>query len=110
MSIDTTAPSDSGIRLVVEGDRRVLEMWGEIDAALREGASESIARLFTLGGPVTIDTSRVTFMDSSGLAFLVQLCMIADEEGLTVTLRNPTQHVLDLLEMVGMAGRLPIES
>lgn len=97
---------DSGIDLVQEDEERVLRMWGEIDASLRARASEAVSRFFSAGGPLVIDTSKVTFMDSAGLAFLVQICMIADEEGMTVELRHPTPAVCDLLEMVGLADRL----
>ncbi|QJW38388.1 STAS domain-containing protein [Cellulosimicrobium protaetiae] len=91
-----------GIRLLEEPEASVVDMWGEIDVALRSEASAALANALERDVPVVIDTSKVTFMDSTGIAFLVQFYTIGSEEGLSVTLRNPPTVVTDVLEMLGV--------
>jgi len=91
-----------GIRLLEEPEASVVDMWGEIDVALRSEASAALANALERDVPVVIDTSKVTFMDSTGIAFLVQFYTIGSEEGLSVTLRNPPSVVTDVLEMLGV--------
>ena len=100
-----------GISLVEEPSHSVVDMWGEIDGALRPEASAALASALDRDLPVVIDTSRVTFIDSTGIAFLVQFYTIGREEGLEVTLRNPPSVVSDVLAMLGVdqfLGRAPL--
>ncbi|WP_338403679.1 STAS domain-containing protein [Cellulosimicrobium arenosum] len=91
-----------GIRVLEEEAVSVVDMWGEIDVALRSEASAALANALERDVPVVIDTSKVTFMDSTGIAFLVQFYTIGAEEGLSVTLRNPPPVVTDVLHMLGV--------
>lgn len=91
-----------GITLFELPDTSVVDMWGEIDVALRSEASAALANALDRDVPVVIDTSKVTFMDSTGIAFLVQFYTIGSEEGLQVSLRNPPTVVTDVLEMLGV--------
>ncbi|MFC8923972.1 STAS domain-containing protein [Cellulosimicrobium sp. NPDC057127] len=97
-----TTLETGGIRLIEEPGASVVDMWGEIDVALRSEASAALANALERDVPVVIDTSKVTFMDSTGIAFLVQFYTIGSEEGLSVTLRNPPSVVTDVLEMLGV--------
>ena len=97
--LDTTI---GGIRLQEEPGYSVVDMWGEIDVALRPEASAALATALDRDLPVIIDTSQVTFIDSTGIAFLVQFYTIGREEGLEVTLRRPPTVVSDVLAMLGV--------
>ncbi|PFG32859.1 STAS domain-containing protein [Sanguibacter antarcticus] len=99
-----------GIRLTEEPRSSIVDMWGDIDGALRPQASLALASALDRDLPVTIDTSRVTFMDSTGIAFLVQFYTIGREEGLPVTLRNPPRVVSDVLSMLGVDGFFDADS
>jgi anti-anti-sigma factor len=59
----------------------VLALAGEIDMASAEGVTSSLKPLIEAGGPVVVDVSRVTFMDSSGLHLLVEAAMALGERG-----------------------------
>ncbi|WP_277213176.1 STAS domain-containing protein [Isoptericola croceus] len=78
-----------GIALSERPSVSVVMMWGEIDVALRNEASAALAGAFQRDLPVIVDASRVTFIDSAGIAFLVQLCRIGQDEGLQVSLHDP---------------------
>ncbi|MCL3860943.1 STAS domain-containing protein [Actinotalea sp. K2] len=114
MTHDDDLPDDGnrgadGISVADEGDGTLVTLWGEVDASLREQASASMIEVARRGGPVVIDASRVRFIDSTGIAFVIQLHRLGDEGAQLCTLRNPPHHVLDLLEMVGLQGHLRIE-
>ena len=85
----------------------VVRLVGEIDVALREQASRSMITALTSDGAIVIDDSAVTFIDSSGIAFVLQLLHAAREAGIDVTLRDPDRAVSSVLEIVGAASLLP---
>lgn len=101
-------PPTGGIALDVEGERTVVTMWGEVDSVLRPQASEALAGALARRAPVVIDTSRVTFMDSTGIAFLLQFSAIGAQDGFEVSLRGPVEPVTRVLDMIGMLERFPI--
>ena len=81
---------------------------GEIDGALRDDASASMAQALVTGSPVIIDTTLATFIDSSGIAFVLQLSPSGVETGIGVSLRDPHRVLQDVLDMIGLAGELPV--
>ena len=96
------------IRVESEDSHTVIVLVGEIDGALRDEASASMSRALVTGSPVVIDTTLTTFIDSTGLAFVLQLSRAAAEAGIAVTLRDPHRVLLDVLDMIGMGGELPV--
>jgi anti-anti-sigma factor len=94
----------SGISTVVSPERSTIVLVGEIDAALREQASASMAAALTSGLPIVVDATHASFIDSSGIAFVLQLHLAAAESGLRLTLRDPSRVVRDVLDMVGVPG------
>jgi anti-sigma B factor antagonist len=80
----------------------LVRLRGEIDAGLRHAASEAMVAVLAGQGPLVIDTSAVTFIDSSGMAFLLQLHGVASDAGRPVVLRDPSGVVIDLLALVGL--------
>nr|WP_241769783.1 STAS domain-containing protein [Cellulosimicrobium sp. MM] len=94
------APADGGV---------VVTMWGEVDAALRDRASEAMSYVLDTRGRVVVDVADVTFIDSSGIAFIIQLYMLGEEDGREVVLRDPSPSIVELLDMIGMGGRIPVE-
>ncbi len=103
----TPTPS---ITVAPEGDSSLVTLVGDIDGGLRDQASLVMTEVLARGVPVVVDLSAVTFIDSSGLAFVLQLHRLGIEDpSLTCTLRNPPALVLDLLEMIGALGDMRLE-
>lgn len=98
------------IIVTAHGEGSLVTLVGEIDAALRETASTSMVQIVRRGGPVVIDAGGVTFIDSSGLAFVLQLHRVVEEDAQTCTLRHPPAMVLETLELIGMGGRLRVDT
>lgn len=91
-------------------DGSLVAMSGEIDGSLRGEAGLAMAAVVGRGGPVVVDMARVTFIDSSGLAFLIQLHRLsAEEPAQRVVLRDPPSLVLEMLGMLGLDGQVPLE-
>ncbi|MFD6446714.1 MULTISPECIES: STAS domain-containing protein [unclassified Promicromonospora] len=88
----------------------MLTLWGDIDALLRENASEAMAMLAARPDPdpVIVDARDVTFIDSSGVAFILQVFVLGEETGSPVQLREPSSVVMEVLDMVGISQRIPV--
>lgn len=106
--IEQTAVAGT-IRVEPQDGRSVVVLVGEIDAALRDQASATMGQALISGDPVVVDTTAATFIDSSGIAFVLQLHLAAREAGIPVSLRDPHRVLRDVLEMIGMGDEFPSE-
>ena len=78
---DTSAAHDglpdlgdpASVHLIVGSSRARIVLSGEIDADIGPELSEATAEAEATGLPVEIDAHHITFMDSSGVAFLARL-------------------------------------
>ena len=86
----------------------VVRLSGEIDGALRDQASTAMARALTAGMPVVLDASGTRFVDSRGVAFLIQCARACEQVGLTVTLRDPPAQVRGVIAYLGAEEILPL--
>ena len=101
------APAAGTIRVDAQDTTTVISLVGEIDAALRDEAGACMGVALVRGLPVVVDSTLATFIDSSGIAFVLQLHLAASEERIPVTLLDPHRVLRDVLEMVGLSGDLP---
>ena len=70
----TSAMGEPGtVHVIVGADRTRIVLSGEIDADLGPELQEATAEAEQLGLPIEVDAHHVTFMDSSGVAFLARL-------------------------------------
>jgi len=97
------------IRVEAQGPDTCVRMIGEVDSALRQQASDSMGLALMAGRPVVLDAGDVTFIDSSGLAFVLQLARATAEAGVELRLRDPDRVVGRALELVGMARAIRAE-
>ncbi|GEL94811.1 STAS domain-containing protein [Cellulomonas composti] len=84
----------------------IVHLEGEIDSALRAQASLSMATVLGGDGPVLIDATEATFVDSTGIAFVLQVQHAASEALMDITLRDPHHVVRDVLEVLGASHLL----
>ena len=91
------------IRVAEEPERTSVRLEGEIDGALRAEASVALSTALRRDLPVVVDASAVTFADSAGIAFLMQLRTLGRDEHLDVTFRSLPAAIVDVLEMLGVA-------
>ena len=83
----------------------VVHLAGEIDAAVtpvfRDRLDEVVG---TTDHDLMVDVAAVTFMDSSGLAVLVQARQQCQRSGRELLLVHPSPPVIRLLEVAGLDG------
>src|SRR5436309_2331277 len=78
----------------------VLPLEGEIDLHVSPGIAESL-RLMTEKRPkqLVVDLARVTYVDSSGLAVLIEGMQNVEEYGGKLTLAGMNENVRSIFEM-----------
>jgi anti-sigma B factor antagonist len=92
-----------------EGKVAVVALEGEFDLSSVGDAEKRIAAAEQdQPDQLVIDVSRVTFMDSSGLRVLLAAHHRAQEQGWDFALVRGSEAVERLLEVAGLAGRLPL--
>ncbi|MET8448261.1 STAS domain-containing protein [Streptomyces sp. NPDC005209] len=81
--------------------RIVMTMAGELDLTTCSQAAPVIASLAIAGQDLTLDMTRVTFMDASGLGMLMRLRQWVVAGGGVVELRGVQPQVWRVLELTG---------
>lgn len=79
----------------------VLRFSGDISSNSREpvlGAWQNVS-----SGPVLLDFTRVDYINSSGIALIIQMLMEADKTGRKVAAFGLTPHFQKVFTMVGIA-------
>lgn len=69
----TTANEPGSVHVLVGASRTRIVLSGEIDANLTNEFNDAMQDCDSVGLPVEVDAHHVTFMDSSGVAFLARL-------------------------------------
>ncbi|PJI94833.1 STAS domain-containing protein [Luteimicrobium subarcticum] len=104
----STTPTPSTIEASESATGLRVRLSGEIDASLRPQASAVVSQVLARHDGIVVDASAVTFVDSSGMGFVLQLFGIGEQEGRDVVLLDPPTVVLDLLELVGVRDRVAV--
>ena len=85
-------------------------MRGDVDIATSPNVA-SVVRERLAQGPVLVDLRRVAFMDSSGVRALNALVEAAAEQGVELRIcEELSEPVVQVLELTGMMGVLPLEA
>ena len=83
-------------------DGAVVRVEGEIDMANAPELAELLEPAGTSGGPVTVDLTDVTFIDSSGLHALLEFATHSLNGNGPLTIANPSLTVRRVIEIVGI--------
>ena len=95
-------PSDEGWAIV-----------GEVDASTSQTVAEALAVVPDGGrrsGRIVVETSGVSFIDSSGLRVLIELSERATALGARVVLASPSRSMARLIELTGLDDLFVVES
>jgi len=96
-----------GIEAVDDGTGVTVGMRGEFDAYSQPDLREALDRVCTLGKPVVVDLSGVTFLDLQSARELVVRSLIQAHH---LAFENPSSGVLASIRALGMDGRTRIHS
>ncbi|GAB4086164.1 hypothetical protein GCM10028784_27940 [Myceligenerans cantabricum] len=102
MNISKQVSGPGSILVEEKTEATLVKMSGEIDISLRSQTGAALQQVLDRCCPVVVDTSGVTFMDSTGAAFLAELRMSGSADGIRVSLAEPSMVVRNLLEMLGV--------
>lgn len=87
-----------------------MRLAGEIDLNSHAAALRVIEEVAArTSGQVTVELSRVTFIDAAGLRALLRLREQFDRAGRRFVIRMPNQKVRRLIDLTGMTGEFSIE-
>jgi anti-anti-sigma factor len=91
------------VAVTVEGDIRVVRLAGELDISGADAVRAALERAVPAGvGLVVFDLSDLQFMDSSGIALMLE---VAGRTG-AVELRRPSPIVRRIVEATGLVDVL----
>jgi anti-sigma B factor antagonist len=104
-------PEPFYVRDVVQDGHHRLRLSGELDI-LAAPRLETVIRRVCAGGPtgLTLDLSRATFIDSSGLRAILLAKELTDEHGYGFALVPGPPNVQRLFELTALLDVLPFEA
>lgn len=97
------------LKSAVEGGDRVVLASGEIDMESSPRLLAEIQRATGRGARLVVDLSAVTYMDSSGIAVLIQGLKAAKQREQQFVLRRPSAKVLAVIELADLQLLFRIE-
>jgi stage II sporulation protein AA (anti-sigma F factor antagonist) len=105
-------PNDFEITHTVDGDHLVVAVAGELDMSTVPTLSEKLAAAQAENiNLITLDLGRLTFMDSTGVRFLIELDARSRSDGWQLRLLAPSDETAALvLRVTGTDSALPFES
>lgn len=91
-----------------EGEAEILKVTGELDIATSRRLEERLRALVAQHGQVVLDLSELSFIDSSGLAVLINAARASANDGGGLGVRAVSDAVWRVLELSGVAGELKL--
>ncbi len=101
----------TGFHAAVEsaGGCVIVRLQGELDMATSPRLSEALSTALGARRPVVVDLADLTFIDSTGIAVLLEARRGAKESGVSLVVRSPNRPVLKALRLTGVDRILAIE-
>lgn len=94
-----------GIEVV--GGRAIVHAEGELDQVTRAQLEASLEHVMALGiREITLDLSRVAFLDSSAISAIIQAHLKLNPEGGRLALRGASRRVQRILQIVDLEWML----
>lgn len=104
-------PDETARLSIATPDAGVFVLSGEVDAHTAPQFADHFEPLPTsIGEPLVLDMSDVSFMDSSGLRVLIELNRRVSEAGASMTVRAPSRSVARIIEISGLSDLIEVSS
>jgi anti-sigma B factor antagonist len=101
---------DFAVQVRVEGDLRIVAAHGELDMQEAPAFAAVLLPEVTSGAHVIVDLSGLSFVDSSGLAVIVQASTKARDVGARLELVATGERVLKVLSITGLDTLIPLHN
>jgi anti-anti-sigma factor len=109
---ETNGAAEPEVTQLLDGDTARLTLTGELTEAARRPLVRVLTELLLQHehalARVVLDLRDVSFMNSAGMAVLVQLERMTAPRGIEVALLDPPEGVLRPLQLSGLWRRFPI--
>jgi anti-sigma B factor antagonist len=83
---------------------REIQVEGELDLAVAEQLAQALERARSAGGMILVGLGKCDFIDSTGIAAIVQAHNRFAEEGVRVVICAPSDQVLRVLSITGLTA------
>lgn len=94
-----------------EEDTVVLKLEGELDMATAPNLGRALnTALDAQPSVLTLDLTKLAFLDSTGLRVLITACRRASAQRCTFVVRSPSRSVLKTLQLTGVDRLMVIEA
>ena len=91
-----------------EGSAEIVVVHGEIDLATADAVRADLRGAFERSGTVVLDLREVEFMDTQGLAVVIEAQESSAAGGTRFAITRAPDHVHRLFDMIGLTPRLTI--
>jgi anti-sigma B factor antagonist len=109
MTTPALNPPELDVAVRRAGDLTLLAVSGELDIATADAFVTAVGGHLAADRPVTLDLSRLSFMDSCGVRALDAVLREADRRGRRLTIGTDLQPgVRQILELTGILAGLPL--
>lgn len=111
MEETTEDPAEAAVAHVLDGDTARVTLTGELTEAARRPLVRVLTDLLLREqslSRVLLDLRGVSFMNSAGMAVLVQLERMAAPRGIGIALLDPPERVRRPLQLSGLWRRFPV--
>jgi anti-anti-sigma factor len=92
----------ANVSLFFDNDETLIQLVGEVDLALADTLVVAAKEAATRAKQVRVDVEQVTFIDSTGLAFLGRLAAAGRETGSPPRVVGASRRVRDTIERGGL--------
>ncbi len=91
-----------------EGSAEIVAVRGEIDLATADAVRADLRAAFERARTVVLDLRDVDFMDTQGLAVVIEAQQAASDDGTQFAITRAPDHVHRLFDMIGLTPRLTV--
>ena len=93
-----------------ENDILKISVTGDVDLENSDGLRDQVSNALDANTAVSLDMSEVSYIDSSGVAALIESRQKADEGGKEFKLLKPSESVVSVLKMAKLDTFFVIEN
>lgn len=96
------------VEVTHHGTTSGIQLVGECDLAQQETLRASVLEVFTVGPEhIVLDLSDLTFIDSTGIHFVIELHKRARRQGVRLVICPSSRQVQRIFDLCGLTARLP---
>jgi anti-anti-sigma factor len=100
--------SEFSVTVHSEGSAEIVVVRGEVDLATADAVRADLHVAFERAETVVLDLREVDFMDTQGLAVVIEAQQAADDDGPRFAIARAPDHVHRLFDMIGLTPRLTV--